>query len=147
MSPTAQTETLVRNFLEIVRSGKEPSRAGEFLADSIIAHQLNAEKQEIVHRTPKNYQEHIEEFLTLFGNFSFEITELIVNGDKAYARWVQSGKHLAPIGQYQPTELPLVEIGSAVYRVEGGKIVEYWIQPDRLGMEKQLAENSKKAIQ
>ena len=147
MSTTTQTETLVRNFLEIVRSGKEPARAGEFLADTVIAHQLNAEKQEIVHRTPKNYQEHIEEFLTLFGAFSFEITELIANGDKAYARWEQSGKHLAAIGQYQPTGLPLVEIGSAVYRVEGGKIVEYWIQPDRLGMEKQLVENSRNFIQ
>ncbi len=143
MTITEQSEKLVREFLEVIRSGREPHRAADFLAETVIAHQLNAEKPEIVHRTPKNYQEHIEEFLTIFGEFSFKITELIASNDKVYARWEQTGKHLAQIGQYQPTGLPLVEIGSAVYRVDTGKIVEYWIQPDRLGMEKQLMENDK----
>ncbi|WP_199181188.1 ester cyclase [Chromobacterium alticapitis] len=30
-------------------------------------------------------------------------------------------------------------IDSACYRVEDGKIVEYWIQADRQGLERQLA--------
>ena len=48
---------------------------------------------------------------------------------------------MADIDQYKATSLPLTEIGSAVYRVENRKIVEYWIQLDRLGMEIQLQQN------
>lgn len=77
----------------------------------------------------------------MYGNFTFEVTELIAEGDKVYARWIQHGKHLAEIDGYQATGKPLAEIASAVYRLEHGKIVEYWIQIDRLGFEKQLQQN------
>jgi len=31
---------------------------------------------------------------------------------------------------FQPTSKPIVEIASAVYRVDNSKIVEYWMQKD-----------------
>jgi len=143
MNNTQQSEKIIRSFLEVVRSGKAPERAAEFMAATVIAHQMNAEKQEAIKRTPQNYTEHIKEFLTLYGPYSFEITELIASDNKVYARWVQIGKHLADIDQYKATGLPLTEIGCAVYRIENGKIVEYWIQTDRQGFEAQLQQNEK----
>jgi predicted ester cyclase len=77
----------------------------------------------------------------MFGQFSFEITDLIAEEDKVYARWKQIGNHLAEIDGYQPTGNPLIEIASCVYRLENNKIAEYWIQIDRLGFEKQLQQN------
>jgi predicted ester cyclase len=74
----------------------------------------------------------------MYGPFGFEITELIAQGDKVYARWKQTGKHLAEIDGHAATGRPLIELASAVYRVENGRIAEYWIQIDRLGFEKQL---------
>ncbi len=111
------------------------------MADRILAHQMNSEGQTTVERTPDNYADHIREFLQLFGKVSFAITELIADGDKVYARWIQHGKHLDSIDGYAPTGKPLAEIASCVYRLEEGKIVEYWIQIDRLGFEKQLQHN------
>ncbi|ETT39919.1 hypothetical protein C161_03694 [Paenibacillus sp. FSL R5-192] len=35
----------------------------------------------------------------------------------------------------------IIEIASAVYRVENEQIAEYWIQIDRMGIEKQLERN------
>ena len=61
-----------------------------------------------------------------------------------YARWKQTGKHLAEIDGYPATGLPLIEVASAVYRLENGKIVEYWIQIDRAGFDKQLKQNAAK---
>jgi len=61
-------------------------------------------KQTTVKRTPQNYADHIREFLKMYGNFSFEITELIADSDKVYARWKQTGKHLTEIDGYAPTE-------------------------------------------
>lgn len=136
-----ENKEIVRQFLEQVRSGKFPEKAVLFLADSILAHQMNSENETTVIRTPKNYSEHIEEFVTLFGNFTFEITELIADEDKVYTRWKQIGNHLAEIDGYKPTGKPLIEVASCVYRLENGKIVEYWIQIDRLGFENQLKTN------
>ena len=111
------------------------------MADTVIAHQMNAEEQVAVERTPENYSEHVKEFLTMYGNFSFEITELISEDDKVYVRWIQKGKHLTEIDGYAPTGKALTEIASAVYRLDNNKIVEYWIQIDRFGFEKQLQQN------
>jgi len=137
-----KSKEIVRNFLEVVRSGKAPERAAEFMADTVIANQLNSEKPEAIKRTPQNYTGHIREFLTLYGPYKFQITELIADNDKVYARWKQTGKHLADIDHYKATGLPLTEIGSAVYRVEHGKITEYWIQLDRQGFDIQLQQNA-----
>jgi predicted ester cyclase len=143
MNTTQQSEKIVRSFLQIVRSGKVPERAAGFMADTVIAHQMNSEKPGIIKRTPQNYTDHVKEFLALYGPYTFEITELIANNDKVYARWKQTGKHLADIGQYKATRLPLIEIGSAVYRINNGKIVEYWVQIDREGFDLQLQQNEK----
>jgi predicted ester cyclase len=134
-------KSIIRLFLEQVRSGKQPDNAILFMADSILAHQMNAEEQTTVKRTPKNYADHVREFLKMYGNFTFEITELIADGDKVYARWRQTGKHLTEIDGYAPTGKPITEIASCVYRLENGKIIEYWIQIDRLGFDKQFQQN------
>lgn len=133
---------IVDAFLQNVRSGLHPEKAGEFMADTVLAHQINSENPVTVRRTPSNYTAHVKEFLTLFGKFEFTITELLGDGDKVYARWIQKGKHQADKDNYKATGLALIEYTSAVYRVANGKIVEYWLQSDRLGFEEQLKKNA-----
>ena len=131
-NPSTENKKLVKQFLEDVRSGKNPDHAGLYLADTLLAHQMNAEEETTVKRTPQNYAAHIKEFLTLYGNFKFEITEMIAEDDKVYVRWKQTGKHLGTIDWHPATGKQLVEIASSVYRIEKGKIAAYWIQIDRL---------------
>lgn len=135
---SASNKYVIQQFLKEVRSGQDPDKAPLYMADTVSAHQMNAEDEAIVKRTPENYAEHVKEFLKMYGNFSFEVTELIAENDKVYVRWKQTGKHLAEIDGHPATGRPLTEIGSAVYRLENGKIAEYWIQIDRFGFEKQL---------
>ena len=113
------------------------------MSDTVMANQMNAEHPESIKRTPGDYAEHIRDFTRLYGHFDFEITELIAQDDKVYARWKQTGRQLADIDDYKATGLPLTEIASAVYRVENGKIAEYWIQVDREGFNRQLQLNEK----
>ena len=137
----SSNKEIVKLFLENVRSGKHPENASHFMADIVLAHQMNAEEQATVKRTAGNYTDHINEFLRMYGNYSFVITELIADGDRVYARWIQEGKHLSEIDGFPATGKPLTEIASCVYRLDNGKKVEYWIQIDRLGFEKQLQQN------
>jgi predicted ester cyclase len=138
------SKTIVRSFLEEVRSGKDPDKASLYMAETVFAHQMNAEKETLVKRSPQEYASHVREFLALYGNYTFQITELIAEGDKVYARWKQTGTHLTTINGYAASNQSLVEIASAVYRVENGKIAEYWIQIDRLGLNNQLKQHASK---
>ncbi|HEX2535535.1 MAG TPA: Rid family detoxifying hydrolase [Chitinophagaceae bacterium] len=138
----ASPKEVVAGFLREVRSGLHPEKARHYFADTVLAHQVNSENPGVVQRTPANYTAHVREFLHLFGPFEFTVTELLADGDRVYARWVQKGIHQADIDDYKATGLPLVEYTSAVYRVEKGKIVEYWLQSDRKGMEDQLKRNA-----
>ncbi len=138
---------VVRGFLADVRSGRNPAAAATYMAERVLAHQMNAENLEVVERSPANYTAHIEEFLALFGPFELIIDEFIAQDDKVYVRWRQLGTHLGAVAGYAPTGLPLVEVSSAVYRVADGHIVEYWIQTDRLGTLEQLRRNAASTAQ
>lgn len=136
---TRSTEDTVRGFLDEVRSGRAPQEAARYMAPVVLAHQVRAGSRETLERSPANYTEHVEEMLEMFGVFTFSVEELLVDGDKAYARWVQQGHHVSVIDGHAPTGKPLETVGSAVYRVADGLIVEYWIQQDAAGLAAQLA--------
>ncbi|AXE30766.1 polyketide cyclase [Chromobacterium phragmitis] len=133
-----ETRAVVWGFLTEVRSGRHPDAAGQYLAASVAAHQLESENPRALTRSPANYAEHVREFMSLFGDFELRIDELLADGDRAYARWTQLGRHQGEIDGRPGTGKPLALIDSACYRVADGKIVEYWIQADRLGLERQL---------
>lgn len=143
--PAPEPKQVVREFLEQVRGGRHPERAGEFLAAQVTAHQLVSEAPLDVTRTPADYAAHIAEFQKSYGRFAFEVTELIAEGDRVYARWRQVGCHVGEVDGHAPSHRPVVEVASAVYRVQDGRIVEYWIQVDRLGTDAQLRANDEAA--
>lgn len=129
----------VRGFLRDVRSGARPEAAAAYFAETVAAHQVTSEGVTTISRTPAEYAEHVREFRRLFGKYTFEVQEMIAQGGRVYVRWRQTGHHLTSIDGEEPTGKPLIEISSAVYRVSGGRIVEYWIQTDRKGLELQIA--------
>ncbi|MEU8758867.1 ester cyclase [Streptomyces sp. NPDC048659] len=129
---------IVRQFLLQVRSGLHPDHADRFMAGRVRAHQVVSEAPEVVERTPAQYTEHVQEMLDAYGAFALTVDELIAEGDRVYARWTQTGRHLGPVDGHEPTGVPVTATTSAVYRVEDGLIVEYWIQIDRQGVAAQL---------
>ncbi|CAM3907810.1 ester cyclase [Mesobacillus zeae] len=134
-------EQIVRKFFEEVRSGKNPDYSNQLMAEQVLAHQIVSEKEQTVFRTPEDYAEHVREMIEAYGDFSLEIQEFLVQENKVYVRWKQVGTHVGEIDGYQPTGLPVIQMASAVYRIEDEKISEYWIQIDRSGIQKQLERN------
>lgn len=133
-----EPKQVVLEFLEQVRSGKQPEAASNYFASVVQAHQVTAEDETTVTRSPTEYAAHVRDFMRMFGSFGFDVLECLADGDRVYVRWRQSGYHLGSVGGEMPTGHKLTEISSAVYRVHNGKIVEYWIQTDRKGLEVQL---------
>jgi predicted ester cyclase len=128
----------VTEFFRLVRSGAEVNRAGEFMTATVLAHQVRSDSRETIPRTPEDYAEHVRDMLATFGPFRLTIDELIADESKVYVRWAQDGWHRGPIGDFPPTGQPVRAVASAVYRVESGRIAEYWIQQDEAGLVTQL---------
>ncbi|MFO1493535.1 MAG: ester cyclase [Lysobacterales bacterium] len=129
---------LVAEFLSEVRSGRAPERIGNYFADVVLAHQMNSEAPETIRHTPADYAAHVREFREQFGDYDLRVDELIAEGDRVYARYTQIGVHAGTIDGHPATGRPLRQIASAVYRVQQGRIVEYWIEVDRQGLTVQL---------
>lgn len=134
---------VVQRFFQLVRSGLQPDAAHDYMAEQVLAHQMTAENESTVHRTPANYADHVREMLDAYGTFQLEVQELLSQEDRVYVRWKQTGTHIGEVDGFSPTGKPIIEIASAVYRVENEKIVEYWIQIDREGIRAQLERNAK----
>ena len=129
---------IVRDFLLHVRSGREVERVSQYMADTVIAHQIQSEHRLTVERSPEQYAEHVREMIAAYGEFGLTVDELLADGDRVYARWTQEGHHVGEVDGVAPTGRPVTEIAGAVYRVANGLIVEYWIQIDRQGITAQL---------
>ncbi|OAS16270.1 ester cyclase [Paenibacillus oryzisoli] len=140
---TPSPREVVHQFFNLVRSGQQPDAAHDYMAETVLAHQMTAENETSVHRTPINYADHVREMLDTYGNFQIEIQELLAQDDRVYVRWKQTGIHVGEVDGFPPTGKLVIEIASAVYRVHQGKIVEYWIQIDREGIRAQLERNAK----
>ena len=126
MPPAARAVT---EFLSRVRVTGDTAAAELLMGSSVPAHQHLAERDETVVRSPHEYAAHVRDMLEDHGPFRFEVHELLAEQDHVFVRWLQHGR--LPTRGASPR--PLREAGSAVYRVEDGRIQEYWIQLDRLG--------------
>lgn len=144
-SQRPRAEQVVRGFLTDVRSGRDPDAVTRYFAAKVIAHQIQSEDEVAVMRTPQDYAAHVREFLATYGAFTFKVEALVAQDDLVFVRWRQVGHHLGSIDGEKPTRAVLVELTSALYRVVDGKIVEYWVQTDRKGMDIQLGYALKRA--
>ena len=116
---------VVLRFLAEVRLTGDEEAARRLMAARVPAHQVISERDETVVRTPAEYAAHARDLLAATGDASFEVTELLADADRVYVRWLLS----RPASWHHGSALR--EVGSAVYRVEGGRLAEYWIQLDR----------------
>ena len=68
-----------------------------------------------------------------FSDFHLEIEDLAVDGDKVWLRMTGTGTNDGPFMGNEPTGRPMRTDVFDVIRVAGGKMVEHWGVPDRLG--------------
>jgi ketosteroid isomerase-like protein len=129
---------VVARFLAFVRTTGDRHAARRLMAPAVPAHQVVAEAPQTVVRTPEEYAAHVGDMLATHGRFAFEVTELLADGDRVYVRWRQRGAGPARGPDGRASGTPVTEVGSAVYRVHEGRIAEYWVQLDRLGLLSQL---------
>jgi predicted ester cyclase len=63
----------------------------------------------------------------------YEVDDLIAEDDKVVVRWRLLGTHKGSFRGIAPTGRPIVLKGIAIYRVDGGKLMERWVVSDLHG--------------
>jgi predicted ester cyclase len=72
----------------------------------------------------------------------YEVDDLISEGDRVVVRWRLLGTHNGNFLGIAPTGLAIVLKGIAIYRVEGGKLMERWVVSDLHGLLQQIRGSS-----
>jgi predicted ester cyclase len=135
---TSNNKDLIRAFFRDIRSGSDLGAVQKYLAPVVVAHQICSEEPIAVERTPENYAEHVAEMIDACKDFSIALDALITEDALVYARWTQRSVYARKDDGGNDLHQLITEFASAVYRLESGKIVEYWVQIDRFGTLHQL---------
>lgn len=126
-------ELLRREATEIWTKG-DLSVIPEIFSENQIAH-YGDRAFESTHETMRNT---VTRWRTAFPDLEMIVEDVIVNGDKAAARYTVTGTHLGKYGSHDSTgnEFRFEQI--YIVRVEGGKVVETWGTWDEYGFKQQL---------
>ena len=85
-----------------------------------------------------NYRASVDFLRAAFPDLREEILDLVAEGDRVVARYIERGTHQGDFMGIAPTGKSYEKHGFAMYRIEGGKLVEAWFQEDELGFNQQL---------
>jgi steroid delta-isomerase-like uncharacterized protein len=84
------------------------------------------------------FKEQVREFRAAFPDGHTQVDDLIAADDKVVLRWTDGGTHRGPFLGVAPTGKRVSLTGVDIYRIEHGKIVEYWCSEDIYGLMAQL---------
>jgi steroid delta-isomerase-like uncharacterized protein len=68
----------------------------------------------------------------------FTIEDLVAEGDKVVARWINTGTHVGEFMGIPPTGRPYTIAGIDIHRIEGDRLAEHWHVVDLFGQMQQL---------
>jgi steroid delta-isomerase-like uncharacterized protein len=121
-----------RQWVEEVFNQRRTDRIDEYIA------------ADFVERTPnwpsglEGARQSVAVFLTAFPDLHIDVEDVVAQGDKLVARQCATGTHLGEFQGIPPTGKQFNVTGMDMWRVEGGKCAEHWIEMDMLGLLQQL---------
>jgi len=84
------------------------------------------------------YKQALSMYHNALSGFGFTVEDMIAEGDKVVIRWTIRGTHNGEYMGVAATGKDVSVTGIAIRRLENGKIVEEWVEMDRLGLMQQM---------
>lgn len=75
---------------------------------------------------------------TAFPDFHMSIDQMVATGDRVAARYVETGTHQGAFMGVAPTGRKVCWTEIGILRIQDGKVVENWFEPDMLTLLQQL---------
>lgn len=134
MTDASETKRLARRVPEEIATEGNLDAFEEIYAEGVVEH--SGMGQEFHGR--EDLRNFMEGLRTAFSDFEAVVEDIVAEGDTAAMRVTLRGTHDGPFMGAEATGNSF-EVQNMVFtRVENGKIVERWVQPDILSMVQQL---------
>jgi steroid delta-isomerase-like uncharacterized protein len=133
MSANRDHAAVIRAFYEQCLNEYNSELLPELVTPTIALHSSTGDNVglDAVRRTVDNVH-------AMFPKHHFVVEDIVVNGDKAAARWTMTAINTAPIAGVPATGRPITNSAIVFYRFEDGKIAELWLQMDQIGVLRQI---------
>jgi predicted ester cyclase len=73
-----------------------------------------------------------------FPDLAVEVLDLVAENDRVVARYIERGTHTGDFMGLAPTARSYEKHGFTLYRLDGGRLAEAWLQEDDQGYQQQL---------
>jgi predicted ester cyclase len=132
---TQSPEAVVRRLIDVGFSLGRLEVAEELIAEDCLEHQDYGPNHPL---GPEGVKAVIASLHRAFPDYRLSIEAICVQSDLVWTRNVATGTNRGPFFGYAPTGRSMRVTVFDVLRVVGGKVVEHWGVPDRLGALVQL---------
>ncbi|MCT6795168.1 ester cyclase [Klebsiella pneumoniae subsp. pneumoniae] len=76
--------------------------------------------------TPQGFKGGVQDFHRAFENFSITRDAIVAQDNLVVCRITMTGRHVQPLGEWQPSGAPTTLYGMDMHRLVNGRIVETW---------------------
>jgi steroid delta-isomerase-like uncharacterized protein len=87
---------------------------------------------------PDGFWDFYDGVLAAFPDTHYVVDRIVADDDLVTVHWHLLGTHLGDFAGMPPTGAPISLEGIAIYRIEGGKLMERWVVYDMYGLMQQV---------
>jgi steroid delta-isomerase-like uncharacterized protein len=133
----AQNENLVTQFLRELLSEGNLDIADEIMASDAIIHLEDSFTPDFG-TGPEAMKQIVGLYRNTFPDLDITIDDMVATGDKVFVRFTINGTQMGDLPGIPATGLAVSIKGMDQYRIQDGKIAEFWHSADTLGLMKTL---------
>ena len=130
----AENKALLRRFYKEVYVDWNMAVADEVVSPQFTSHDW----PERGPTGPKAFRDYYAALRSAVPDARYEVDDLIAEQDRVVVRWRLLGTHQGDFGGIAASGRPITLEGIAIYRVEGGKLMERWVVSDLHGVREQI---------
>lgn len=123
---------LVRQYLNAFND-QDRDRLSDFLADDVVQHGIHEELHGV-----DEIRDFLQRYFDVFPDYSGDTRATVAEGDTVVVRYSARGTHEGEYLDVEPTGNTAEWTGMVMYRIDDDRIVEIWLEENRLGLLEQL---------
>jgi predicted ester cyclase len=128
-------KALIRRLFDEVWSDGNVALLDDLLAPGFVDHAAQMGGGD---STAAGFKTQARLFRVAFPDGRSHIDDLIAEGDRVVARWTDGGTHRGEWMGIAPTGKRVTMTGVDIYRIENGRITDFWCSEDEFGLLRQL---------
>ena len=134
----AANKELVRRFYKEVYGDWNMSLVDEVVSPRFTSHDWPKGSP----TGPQGFRNFYSAIWSAVPDARYEVDDLIAEGDRVVVRWKLLGTHKGDFRGIAPTGRAIALKGIAIYRVDGGKLMERWVVTDLYGLLEEIRGSS-----